>query len=335
MSIVGFESLVYGVTDVAKSTGFFEDFGLVASDKSGSETIFTLDDASRVILRKADDPTLPKAWLKEESGPREIVWGVDSQASLDALEKKLKAAGMPVKKSDDGSLHTNDPAGIGVGLRVFQPKPIGSDTPVENAPGNVRRLNETRKWYQRARPKVLHHTVFHVPDVDKELDFYVKLLDFRITDISRGFGVFIRCDGRKDHHNIALFAGDKLDFHHASFGVENIDELMVGANHMQRKGWVSHFGIGRHRLSSGIFYFMPSPAGGEAEYFADSDYADDNWVPRLWEPDFGAFQWAGTLQAFLVRDINWREPVPLKKPLPTFKELGAETGPRVRLTETG
>ena len=78
---------------------------------------------------------------------------------------------------------------------------------------------------------------------------------------------------------------------------------------------------------------MPNPAGGEAEYFADSDYADDNWQPRLWEPDFGAFQWAGKLPPMLEREIAWKEPQPLPNPIPKFSELGGQGANIVRLSK--
>ena len=68
-------------------------------------------------------------------------------------------------------------------------------------PFSIKRWNQMRKWYERAVPKVLHHAVFFVPDVDKGISFYVKRLDFRVTDMIRNAGVFMRCDGRNDHHN--------------------------------------------------------------------------------------------------------------------------------------
>jgi hypothetical protein len=114
-------------------------------------------------------------------------------------------------------------------------------------------------------------------------------LGFRLSDLQEGFGCYLRADGSNNHHNIlflnahAPLAGcdGMTRFDHANFGVEDIDELMVGANNMVRKGWEdSHIGLGRHRIDSALFYYLPCPAGGEAEYGADADYIDDSWVPR-------------------------------------------------------
>jgi hypothetical protein len=44
----------------------------------------------------------------------------------------------------------------------------------------------------------------------------------------------MRSDGRSDHHNIFWMKSEEPRFVHISFGVENLDELLAGANHMQR-----------------------------------------------------------------------------------------------------
>jgi hypothetical protein len=103
-----------------------------------------------------------------------------------------------------------------------------------------------------------------------------------------------------------------------AFGLDCIDELMIGANHMQRKGWTSEFGVGRHRASSIVFCYMSSPTGGEIEYAADGDYLDDNWVPNLWEPVYSNQYWmAGSPPPLPPGPIQR----PLPQPIPRFAEL--------------
>ncbi len=60
-------------------------------------------------------------------------------------------------------------------------------------------------------------------------------------------------------------------FVHISFGVENLDELLAGANHMQRQEWASKLGLGRHRISSTIYFYIESRAGGEAESHSEEN----------------------------------------------------------------
>ena len=98
----------------------------------------------------------------------------------------------------------------------------------------------------------------------------------------------------------------QVRFDHTNFGVEDIDEVMVGANHMQRQGWPkSEWGLGRHRIASSVFMYLPCPAGGQAEYGADSDCLDDNWVPRKWSPMFGFFSFVHNMAPFMLEAAPW------------------------------
>jgi hypothetical protein len=48
------------------------------------------------------------------------------------------------------------------------------------------------------------------------------------------------------------------------------------------------------------------PAGGEAEYHADTDYLDDNWIPRVWDFKFGSLLWAHKVPPMFAGDnIPW------------------------------
>ncbi|WP_449472670.1 hypothetical protein [Sphingobium chungangianum] len=137
-----------------------------------------------------------------------------------------------------------------------------------------------------------------------------------LSDSQPGFGKYLRADGSNSHHSLLLLNAHApipemdgtLRFHHANFGVEDIDEIMIGANHMVRRGWEkSHFGLGRHRIDSALFYYIPCPAGGEAEYGADSDYVDDSWVPRNWDsPLFGYSHFVHDLPPFLTDEPEWK-----------------------------
>ena len=331
MSIVGIESILYAVDDVATTRRYLEDFGLDLEAEDDGVLVYRLPDRSRVLVAASGECPIHPSF--SNGGPREIIWGVDSDEALGELERRLE--GTDLRKEADGSLHFRDPDGIAIGLRRFDRKMVPSDPGQENAVDNVARWNRTRKWYRRATPKTIHHAVFLSSDVDGSVAFYVERLGFRISDVSRGFGVFLRADGRHDHHNMFIIQGDSRKFHHLSLGVDNIDELMVGANHLQRQGWKSFFGLGRHRVSSGIFFFTPFPGGGEFEYFADSDYLDDDWKPLLWEPGFGAFQWAAELPEPTRKEPVWNEPVLLPDPIPPFTTLSQQGVEHVFLTASG
>jgi hypothetical protein len=94
-----------------------------------------------------------------------------------------------------------------------------------------------------------------------------------------------------------LISPENPGFMHITFGLEDIDEMMLGVQEMKRKGWQkdgynTKYGLCRHRISSAMYYYIDIPSGSEAEYNVDTDYVDDNWIPRVWESKFGSLLWA-------------------------------------------
>jgi len=313
MSIIGVETLIYGVDKVGHCTDFFDDFGLPLVQRSADHSTFRLDEGSNVIIRSIDDPALPRSAIVG-TGVREVIWGVDSMSSLEALVERVRQD-VPVRRDADGTAHFLTPCGLPMGLRVFAKKSVVTAPDPINSPGRVNRLNQHRRWRTRARPKVINHVVFAVKDFDASLAFFRDRLDFRLSDTQRGYGIYMRCDGSNNHHSLFLLNANlslpgldgNVRFHHVNYGVEDIDEIMVGANYMQRRGWAkSRLGLGRHRIDSALFFYLPCPTGGEAEYGADGDVLDDNWIPRDWvEPGFGYIFFVHDMPAFLETEPAW------------------------------
>jgi len=314
MPILGIESAIYGVDDLELCTRFWTDFGLTLLYSDEAESIFEVASGSRIIVRRRGDPRLPTAY-GHQCGVHETIWGVDSQASLDALTADL-GRDRPLRLDDDGTVHFAADDGMPLGLRVWSKRPILSQPDPVNAPGCVQRLNLHRKWRRRALPKTINHIVFFVDDYVGALEFFRDRLGFRYVDHSRGAGAFARADGTHEHHSIFFVsttlpvAPDKPGFMHLAFGLEDIDELMIGVNHMEGCGWRnsgvnSSGGLSRHRISSAIYYYFDNPCGGEAEYHVDTDYLDDNWVPRVWDWKFGSLIWATRTPSFWQGAVEW------------------------------
>jgi catechol 2,3-dioxygenase-like lactoylglutathione lyase family enzyme len=313
LAIIGIESLTYGVDDVAVCTKFFEDFGLPLISRTATVTTFRLEEGSKVVLRHRDDPALPKSAV-EGTGVREVVWGVDFPEDLESLAADL-GSDRELTRDSDGTAHFLTDCGLPFALRVFHKRAVVTAPDPLNSPNSINRLNRHRRWRLRARPKVINHVVFNVVDFDKSFRFVRDRLKFRATDMQRGYGIYARCEGTNNHHNLFLinaalpFPGfdGRVRFNHANFGVEDIDEVMVGANHMERCGWPkSVFGLGRHRIDSALFFYLPCPTGGDAEYGADADYVDDAWVPRDWiNPLFGYLTFAHNMPPFFKDPPSW------------------------------
>ncbi|MVW84810.1 glyoxalase [Pseudomonas sp. PB101] len=315
--INGIESLIYAVNDLKLCTRYFVDFGLPLLEESDQHAHFRLDEGSNVILRQLGDANLPTSSIVG-TGVHEVIWGVDTESNLQRLIQELEVD-RPIRRDADGTVHLHTDDGAAIGLKVFQKQPVVSAPSPLNSPGNINRINQHRKWISRARPKTIQHVVFQTPDVDKSWAFYRDRLHFRVSDIQKGFGIFGRAPAAHDHHNIYFlnarlpFKGPDVwgmdgeyRFDHANFGVDDLDEVMVGTNHMQRQGWPeSHWGLGRHRIASSLFVYLPCPTGGQAEYGADSDHLDDQWIPRVWNPMFAFFSFITHMAPFMIEEAPW------------------------------
>ncbi|WP_219894245.1 VOC family protein [Aquisediminimonas profunda] len=317
MSILGVESVLFGVDNVAENARFWTDFGLPVESVTGSEAVFRLASGSRVIVLAHGDGRLPTPDPFQGNGVKLTVWGVDTAENLDKIAASL-ASEVTVTRDADGTVRATCPDGQPIALRVWDKQQVVSESSPVNTPGAYPRFNQHRIWRHKAIPKTINHVVFFSPDYVTSFEFYERHLGFRYVDHSKGVGIFGRADGTYEHHSMFWvncdlpFAPDVFKFMHIAFGMDDIDEVMLGANLMAEKGWKnesmnSSGGISRHRISSAIYYYCDIPGkGGEAEYHADTDYLDDNWVPRAWDFRFGSLLWANNAPPiFRGPDIAW------------------------------
>jgi catechol 2,3-dioxygenase-like lactoylglutathione lyase family enzyme len=316
-AVLGVESVLFGVADLAEHTRFWIDFGLSLESGNDNESVFRIQSGSRLIVVKHGDARLPVPDPFSGDGVKETVWGVDTIQNLDKIANSL-ATEVGVTRDADGTVHCVCPDGQPIALRVWDKRPVVSETSPVNTPSSWPRFNQHRIWRKRATPKTINHVVFFSTDYVGSFEFYERHLGFRYVDHSKGTGIFARAGGTFEHHSIFWvncdlpIAPDHFKFMHIAFGMDDIDEVMLGANIMDNKGWKNTTmntsgGISRHRISSAIYYYCEMPGhAGEAEYHADTDYLDDSWVPRAWDFKFGSLLWSHNAPAiFRGDDIPW------------------------------
>ena len=315
MKITTVDSVTYGVPDLARAKQFWSDFGLSLEADDERRLLFSAMDASTVEVKLANDPSLPPA-IERGPGVREATFGVETQADLDAIAAEL-ARDRHVELDREGTLHTQDPLGIAIALRVSRCRAVTAPDPRFNVPGRTGRLNARGEQYSSARPMEMTHVVFMVPDTAVEVDFYVGRLGFRISDAYPGRGYFLRGGASNNHHNLFLLnpggTGAQFGFHHLAFEVANIHELFGGGLNMTRKGWKTMLGPGRHPISSCYFWYFLNPCGGGAEYDFDSDIVNDDWVGGEFEQTPEAFaEWclaAGMEESLLYQGVQTGETI--------------------------
>lgn len=314
MAITGIRRLVFLVDDLPTCVRFFTDYGLSKQAEDETSALFAAMNGSEVRLLLRGHADLPGGTAQTGIGVHECVWAVDGARALDRLCADL-GRDHQLTTDQDGVVHFVTAFGQAIALEVWQGRGVQCAPSPNNTPGHIGRLNQPRKWLQRAVPKRVHHCVWTFPDVQEALEFYRDRLNFRITDVQKGFGVYMRADGAFEHHNIFLanahagmpgFDGT-LKFHHANVELEDIDEIMVGKNWLDRRGYRhSGWGMGRHRLTSAAFLYIDTPyLGGDMEYGADCDMVDDGWKPRVWDGAFGTAIFMHELPEWMMGEPNW------------------------------
>ena len=278
MNITGVESLVYGVEDVASCTRFFTDWGLELSDRGRHGADFLLRDGSTLALRPIGDASLPPA-VVQGSTVRDTVWGVEAKDDLQAVAAAL-SSDRDVSQAADGTLRSVDDGGYPISFRLTARHLEPTAHAPMNSVGRVGRIDaraEAALPY-RVSPARFVHVVNWVPrELDRAMRFYVERLGFRRTETVTGVGHFLRCTGAGDHHNMFLQQkGLNHGFQHVAFEVRDIDEVMMCGQHMERQGWKSHLGPGRHVVGSNVYWYFWCPAGGMVEIGCDLDYITDH-----------------------------------------------------------
>ena len=275
------------VPDQSVGEKFYTNFGLVGASSR--------DDA--LPLRPAP--------LRRESvllypGPKKrlhhLAFGAPGD-EFDATVEGVRRAGVkevgPPKGARDGGVWIRDPDGNAVNIRQEAAELSPADPPLTlNSPGHITRI--ALRGYPEAleaRPRRLGHVLLFTPDVDRQIDFYSRVLGMRLSDRSRSIVAFLRCT--TDHHNLAFLTSKGPGFHHGSFEVGSVDEIAMGAVQMKESGWEPGWGLGRHVIGSNFFYYIRDPWGSFAEYFHDIDYIPEHcaWQPRDFPEQDALYRW--------------------------------------------
>lgn len=275
------------VPDQTVGERFYRSFGLV--DELGR------DDA--VHLRPAP--------LKREAvllypGPRKrlhhLAFGAPG-SEFAATRESLRRAGVrevdPPRGAPEGGLWFRDPDGNLVNVRPETGETPPADPPLRvNSPGHVARVAERGcpDW-QATHPRRLGHVLLFTADIDRQLDFYTRVLGLKLSDRARSVVAFLRCT--TDHHNLAFLTSTGPGFHHGSFEVGSLDEIGMGAQRMLEAGYAPGWGPGRHVVGSNFFYYVRDPWGSFAEYFHDIDHIPEDcaWQAADFPPEDAFYRW--------------------------------------------
>ncbi len=272
MAIARIESLTYGVDALADGLRFAEDFGLERVSRGGDRAVFATPANQTLQLVAADARDLPRG-LEPGSTLRELIWGVDTPAALDALYQSL-SRDRSVRADADGVLHTHDDTGYAIGFALTQPRPVVPRRRVERvAGGDAWYRDRTFDAYTRATPLRLLRVTLEIPEEGREaaIDFYRHRVGLEAVPDAVGGGMFLRCDARLPGRG--LREGLRLSVHanrpgvdRVAFEVADAEDVTAGGDFMSAQGWRGARRVDRERSGANLFRAFDAPCGGRFEY---------------------------------------------------------------------
>ena len=288
MSVQALLSYALTVPDLAAGQRFYTTFGLTGKERDGILTF-------RCEGRDQDQVRLLEGRRKQLN---HLCFGTDA-AGCTAIKARLAERHVeeidPPHPALAGGIWFRDPDGNAVNVRIEAAKPSRIAPPVTfNTPGHYDRIGKPgHPKRSPVHPTRLGHVLLFTPSVDKMLGFYGDVLGMRLSDRSGPMIAFMHVAGGGDHHVVALLNNPHPGFHHASFEVESIDAIGVGAANVLAAGYRNGWGFGRHVIGSNFFHYMRDPWNSLAEYFCDIDQipADGSWQAQDYPGQDSLYIW--------------------------------------------
>jgi catechol-2,3-dioxygenase len=268
------------VPDLSVGEKFYADFGLRTGERDGLLTV-------RCEGRDQDQALLTEGPAKSIG---HVAFGV-AEGALPEWERHLEGQHIQLTDAPHGGLPGGvwfrDPDGNHVNLRddaVAPWRPFKTEAAF-NFGDETPRVGKAR-WRSvqeiTTRPRRMGHLLLFASDNNRSEVFYNRALGLRLSDKVNGRATFMHA-GHGDHHIFGFIQSTHPGLHHTSWEVADIDEIAMGAQRMDQRGYHEGWGLGRHTLGSNLFAYVRDPWGSWVEYFSDIDIVDDSWQAQTWD----------------------------------------------------
>ena len=277
MSVIRIEDIAhvrYAAPDLGTMRSFLQDFGLSTFEADGR--LYAKGSDGRPFLHVT------------EPGPAKFLaigFRADTVEDLNRLATHEGVAVEDLSEPGGGKIvRLTDPDGYTVEIIAGQtnaaPEPPIADLPFNTAATKPRLRSAIRLEPAPAHVRRIGHAVLKVRDFRKSEAWYKARFGFLTSDEVEAakdvpLGAFMRCDrGEKpaDHHTLFLAQlPGELGILHAAFEVSNLDDLMLGHQHLKAAKRDPAWGVGRHIMGSQVFDYWRDPFGNELEHWTDGD----------------------------------------------------------------
>jgi catechol 2,3-dioxygenase-like lactoylglutathione lyase family enzyme len=161
----------------------------------------------------------------------------------------------------------------------------------------------------------LGHVAHTTPQIHTAVDFYTRVLGFRVSDWMADFFAFLRCG--PDHHTVNLLTRPTTRLHHIAFELRDWAHVQSACELLGRKRIPIIWGPGRHGIGHNIFVNYRDPDDHIIELYTELDVMADEalgwfeprpWhrdrpqIPKIWDPDDAALIWGTPPTAEFLRE---------------------------------
>ncbi|MFO1080901.1 MAG: VOC family protein [Reyranellaceae bacterium] len=264
----------FAAPDLRAMRSFLEDFGLKVFEERGR--LYGKGGDGRPFVHVTEPGEAKFLALGLRAGSVEDLAVLAARESVRVEDLDEPGGGKVVRLTDPEGYRVEVVAGQAKAAAEAPPAPAARNTAASKPRFRVTvRLDAAPAHVWR-----IGHAVLKVRDFRRSEGWYKERFGFLTSDeveAAEGvpLGAFMRCDrGDRpaDHHTLFLAQlPGPLGLLHAAFEVADLDDLMLGHQHLKARKRQPAWGVGRHIMGSQVFDYWKDPFGNELEHWTDGD----------------------------------------------------------------
>ncbi|NQV56721.1 MAG: VOC family protein [Rhodospirillales bacterium] len=226
------------------------------------------------VTELGDPAVLGWAYLAENQDNLKEFASLDGASGVEEIDEP--GGGYRVRMTDPNGFEIE----VVHGIEEVNPLPVRRNQ-VNWGEQPTRRTNEaTRLQHGPAEVKRMAHAVIASTDLKGTLAWYRANIGLTCSDdiydgepdnLVASFNRLDRGEDFVDHHVLFAVQGDHAGLNHVAFEVADIDDVMVGHDHLKSTGKYEHaWGIGRHLLGDQVFDYWFDPYRRVHEHNTDN-----------------------------------------------------------------
>jgi catechol 2,3-dioxygenase-like lactoylglutathione lyase family enzyme len=297
--------------DLDEAEAFLTDFGMVRADRT----------ATALYMRGSDPEHHIHVTERGDPGFIGLAFNAASEEDLDRISRIDGASAVETIDEPAGGKRVRliDPHGYQIeivhGIETLATLPTRRNV-MNSGEDRMRRKGEMKRLpVGAAQVKRIGHGVIMTPRLLEAIAWYRERFGFVCSDdvyagdkanIIASFNRCDRGDEYVDHHVFLCVQGERAGLNHLSFEVQDIDDVMMGHEHLRRNGRYKHvWGIGRHLLGSQVFDYWSDPWGRVHEHWTDTDVLNIRHKPNLLSAADGlSSQWGEAAPEAFIHHVS-------------------------------